>query len=321
MARTQQIPVPLPAVLGHEGRGTVVETGKNVTGFKAGDRVGFSFTSCGHCDHCLSGKPYACRNFNAINFGGVMPDGTKRLSKDGRPISAFFGQSAFAEYAVVSEKNVVRVPYEDIDLALVGPLGCGIQTGAGTVLNYLKPAFGSKIAVFGCGTIGMSAIMAAKIAGCETIIAVGGNPHSLDLARELGATDVVNRKTCEDIPARIKEITAGGADCSVETSGTENFLLAGLRCLAFEGKEAVVGVGGEIHLNAYTDLMQEAKTLAGVIEGDSVPQIFIPKLLSYYRKGLFPFDKLIGFYPFEKINEAGAMAKKEGVIKPVLRME
>ncbi|MGI5990591.1 MAG: NAD(P)-dependent alcohol dehydrogenase [Lachnospiraceae bacterium] len=321
VARTQQIPVPLPAVLGHEGCGIVEKVGPGVTEFKPGDRVGFSYAYCGHCDCCRHGMPYACDEFNDINFGGVMPDHTTRLSKDGKPISTFFGQSSFATHAVVNVNNVIRVPYDDIDLALVGPLGCGIQTGAGTVLNFLKPAFGTSIAVFGCGTVGMSAIMAAKIANCATIIAVGGNPKSLELAKELGATDTINRKTCEDIPAEIKRISGGGVDYSVETSGVENFILAGIRCLRFKGVEAIVGVGGEIHLNIYDDLMAEAKTMTGVIEGDAVSKEFIPKLLTYYHKGLFPFDKLIHFYRFEDINDVVANSKKDGCIKPVLRMD
>lgn len=321
VARTQQIPVPLPAVLGHEGCGVIEKTGPGVTEFKPGDRVAFSYAYCGHCDSCRHGMPYACDEFNDINFGGVMPDHTTRLSKNGKPISTFFGQSSFATHAVVNISNVIRVPYDDIDLALVGPLGCGIQTGAGTVLNFLKPAFGSSIAVFGCGTVGMSAIMGAKIANCAHIIAVGGNPKSLELAKKLGATEVINRKTCEDISAEIKKITGGGADYSVETSGTENFILAGLRCLCFKGVEAIVSVGGEIRMNVYDDLMAEAKTMTGVIEGEAVSKEFIPKLLDYYHKGLFPFDRLIHFYRFEEINDVIANAKKDGCIKPVLRMD
>ncbi|MGI6117268.1 MAG: NAD(P)-dependent alcohol dehydrogenase [Bilifractor sp.] len=321
VARTQQIPVPLPAVLGHEGCGVVEKTGPGVTEFKPGDRVAFSYAYCGHCDNCRHGMPYACDEFNDINFGGVMPDHTTRLSKNGKPISTFFGQSSFATHAIVHISNVIRVPYDDIDLALVGPLGCGIQTGAGTVLNFLKPSFGTSIAVFGCGTVGMSAIMGAKIANCAHIIAVGGNPKSLELAKELGATNVINRRTCEDIPAEIKKITGGGADYSVETSGTENFILAGLRCLCFKGTEAIVSVGGEIRMNVYDDLMSEAKTMTGVIEGEAVSKEFIPKLIDYYHKGLFPFDRLIHFYRFEEINEVIASAKKDGCIKPVLRMD
>ena len=321
VAQTQQIPVPLPAVFGHEGCGIVEKIGEGVTEFKPGDRVGFSYAYCGHCDCCRQGMPYACADFNPINFGGVMPDHTTRLSKNGQPISTFFGQSSFATYAVVHESNAVKVPYDDIDLALVGPLGCGIQTGAGTVLNYLKPKFGSSIAVFGCGTVGMSAIMAAKIAGCAKIIAVGGNPSSLALAKELGATHTINRKECTDLAGRIIEITDGGANYSVETSGVENFILAGLRCLRFKGVECIVGVGGEVKLHFYQDLMAEAKTMAGVIEGEAVSKIFIPQLLEYYHNGLFPFDKLVKFYPFEKINEALADSHNGGCIKAVLRME
>jgi aryl-alcohol dehydrogenase len=320
-ARTQQIPVPLPAVLGHEGCGIVEKTGADVKDIHPGDRVGFSYAYCGHCANCRQGMPYACTEFNRINFGGVMPDYTQRLSKDGKPISTFFGQSSFAEYAVVNESNAIRVPYDDIDLALVGPLGCGIQTGAGTVLNYLKPEFGTSIAVFGCGTVGMSAIMAAKIANCSQIIAVGGNPESLKLAEELGATDTVNRRECTDIAAEIKRVSGGGVNYSVETSGAENFILSGLRCLRFKGVEAIVGIGGEVRVQMYDDLMAEEKTMTGVIEGEAVSKVFIPKLLDYYRKGLFPFDKLIQFYPFEKINEVIQESRKDGCIKPVLRME
>lgn len=321
VAQTQQIEVPLPAVLGHEGCGIVEKVGEGVTEFQVGDRVGFSYAYCGHCDCCRQGMPYACDEFNPINFGGVMPDHTTRLSKNGQPISTFFGQSSFATYAVVHENNAVKVPYDDIDLALVGPLGCGVQTGAGTVLNYLKPKFGSSIAVFGCGTVGMSAIMAAKIANCAQIIAVGGNPSSLELARELGATHTINRKECRDIAGEIKQITNGGVDYSVETSGAENFILTGLRCLKFKGIECIVGVGGEVKMQAYSDLMAEAKTMTGVIEGEAVSKIFIPQLLEYYHKGQFPFDKLVKFYRFEDINEAIQDSHNGGCIKAILRMD
>ena len=320
-ARTQQIPVPLPAVLGHEGCGIVVRTGAEVTDFHPGDKVGFSYAYCGHCDNCRQGMPYACSEFNRINFGGVMPDYTTRISRDGKPISTFFGQSSFAEYAVVDESNAILVPYDDIDLALVGPLGCGIQTGTGTVLNYLKPEFGASIAVFGRGTVGMSAIMAAKIANCSRIIAVGGNPQSLKLAEELGATDTINRRECTDIAGEIKKITDGGVHYSMETSGAEQFILSGLHCLRFKGTEAIVGIGGDVTVQRYDDLMAEEKTMTGVIEGEAVSKVFIPRLLDYYRKGLFPFDKLIRFYPFEKINEVIQDSRKDGCIKPVLRME
>ena len=194
-ARAQVIPVPLPAVLGHEGCGIVEAVGPEVTEFKVGDKVGLSFGFCGHCHNCMTAHQHACENFNAINFGGVQADGTTRLSTlDGKPLATFFGQSSFATHVVVNESSAVKVDYDDIDLALIGPMGCGIQTGAGAVLNRLRPEFGSSIAVFGCGTVGMSAIMAAKIAGREQINAVGGYPKRVGLPQAQGAALTINPK-------------------------------------------------------------------------------------------------------------------------------
>lgn len=319
VAQQQFIPVPLPAVLGHEGCGIVEQVGNQVTEFQPGDHVGISFGFCGECDHCLAAEPYICDHLNEINFGGVMADNTKRISQDGEEISSFFGQSSFATYAVVNQKSAVKVD-KDIDLALVGPLGCGIQTGAGAVLNRLCPKFGSALAVYGCGTVGMSAIMAAKIAGCATIIAIGGNPKSLELAKELGATHTINRKECDDIVAKIKEITNGGADYAIDTSGVSDFVRKALACVRSGGTAVVLGATGDLTINVQAELMGEAKSLIGVVEGDSIPKLFIPKLIAYYRAGKFPFDKLITYYNFEDINQAFEDSHNGKVIKAVLKM-
>lgn len=322
-ARNQVIPVPLPIVLGHEGSGIVTEVGSEVTEFKPGDRVGISFGYCGHCRNCLTGHPNACENLNAINFGGVQPDGTTRLSTlDGKSLATFFGQSSFATYVVTNERSAVKVNYDDIDLGLIGPLGCGIQTGAGAVLNRLRPEFGSSIAVFGCGTVGMSAIMGARIAGCEKIIAVGGNPGSLKLAMELGATHTINRKEVDDIVGLIRnEISPGGVDYAIDTSGVPDFVKKMLASCRFMGTGVVLGATGDVTFNIQAELMGDAKSLIGVLEGDSIPKLFIPKLLDYYKKGMFPFDRLIKYYPFEKINEAFAESGSGKCIKAVLRMD
>ncbi|OOP73865.1 NAD(P)-dependent alcohol dehydrogenase [Clostridium beijerinckii] len=319
VARLQAIPVPLPVVLGHEGCGIVEEVGSSVTEFKKGDRVGFSFGYCGHCENCLSAHQHACENLNAINFGGVMSDGTKRLSKNGQEISSFFGQSSFATYAVVNQNSAVKID-DDIELELAGPLGCGIQTGAGAVLNRLKPSFGSTIAVFGCGTVGMSAIMAAKIAGCSKIIAVGGNPTSLELAKELGATHTINRKETNDIVSEIKKLTNGGCNYAIDTTGVGDFVRKALASVRFLGTAVVLGATGELTINVQEELMGEAKSLIGVVEGDAVPKLFIPKLIQYYKEGKFPFDKLIKFYDFEDINKAFEDSHNGKVIKAVLKM-
>ena len=296
------------------------EVGEGVKDFKKGDRVSFSFGFCGHCENCLSAHQHACENFNAINFGGVMADGTKRLSQNRVELSSFFGQSSFATYAVVHQDSTIKVTDDTIDLALLGPLGCGIQTGAGAVLNRLKPAVGSSIAVFGCGTVGMSAIMAAKIAGCDKIIAVGGNKKSLELALELGATHTVNRKECDDIVAEVKKITNGGTHYSIDTTGVGDFVRKALASVRFMGTCVVLGATGDLTINVQQELMGDAKSLIGIVEGDSIPKLFIPKLIEYYKKGQFPFDHLIKFYDFKDINEAFAASHNGEVIKAVLKM-
>src|SRR5690606_10257154 len=208
-------PSPYPVVLGHEGAGIVEKVGDNVTTLAPGDHVVMSFAHCGKCDNCLTGHPTVCAIFNDLNFGGRMEDGTARLHQGDADLSTFFGQSSFGTCAVAHERNVVKVD-KDVDLALLGPLGCGIQTGAGTVLNRLKPGFGTSIAGYGCGAVGLSAIMAAKIAGCLRIFAVDVHDNRLQLARELGATHAFNGKKV-DVVEEIKAATGGGTEYAVET--------------------------------------------------------------------------------------------------------
>jgi len=319
LVRTQAIPAPLPAVLGHEGCGIVEKTGADVKEFKPGDKVAFSFGSCGKCDCCLEGRPTLCDHFSMVNFGGVQLDGTSRLSQNGKPLASFFGQSSFAEYAVVNERGAVKVP-DGVPLEIAGPLGCGLQTGAGAVLNRLKPRPGSAIAVFGCGSVGLSALMAAKISGCATIIAVDRVQSRLDASLELGATHVVGSKQGEDIVSRIREITGSGADCSIDASGSGICTRMALNCTRRGSSTVLIGGGGEMTLNAEMDVMADAKSLVGVVEGDSNPKLFIPELMEHYLAGRFPFNELITFYDFEDINTAMNDSLSGKTIKAVLRM-
>lgn len=309
---------PYPVVLGHEGAGVVDKVGENVAGVAPGDHVVLSFAHCGHCDNCLTGHPTVCATFNVLNFGGRMEDGTARLHQGGGELSTFFGQSSFGTYAVAHERNVVKVD-KDVDLAILGPLGCGIQTGAGTVLNRLKPEFGTSIAVYGCGAVGLSAIMAARIAGCPRIFAVDIHDNRLDLARELGATHAFNGKDI-DVVKEIKDASNGGSHYAVETTGAPPVVRQCLKALRPLGTAAIVGVTPEMQIDVHNDLMAEGKSMVGVIEGDSVPRVFIPKLLDFYKAGEFPFDRLVRFYKFSEINEAFEDSKSGVTIKPVLRM-
>ena len=320
IARDQYYPVPLPAVLGHEGSGIVEKIGAGVTSVEPGDHVVISFSYCGHCKNCLAGRPFVCEQFFALNVGGAMGDNTHRMHHNDRPISHFFGQSSFAQYSIVAENNLVKVE-KDIDVSLLGPLGCGIQTGAGAVLNKLKPFVGSSFAVFGCGTVGLSALMAAKAIGSTKIIAVDVHENRLELARELGATHTINSKY-ENPVDRILEITGEGVNYAVETSGRVEVLRQTIDVLTFQGATAVIGappMGSEANIDV-NDILLKEKTIVGVVEGDSIPQIFIPQLLELYKQGKFPFDKLVKYYDFENINQAIHDSESGLVIKPILKM-
>ncbi|MEN8698114.1 NAD(P)-dependent alcohol dehydrogenase [Bacillus infantis] len=309
---------PFPVVLGHEGSGIVEKVGAGVKTIEPGDHVVLSFASCGHCENCLTGHPTVCTEFNDLNFGGKMEDETHRLHQHDHELSTFFGQSSFGTYAVANERNVVKVD-KDVDLALLGPLGCGIQTGSGTVLNRLKPDFGTSIAVYGTGAVGLSGIMAAKITGCRHIIAIDIHDSRLEKAKELGATHVINSKN-EDVVERIKEITNGGVHYGLETTGVPVVVRQGLRALRPLGTLAIVGVTPEMEINVHEEIMAEGKTMVGVIEGDAVPQLFIPQLVDYYKNGMFPFDKLVEFYDFSDINQAFEDSKKGLAIKPIVKI-
>jgi aryl-alcohol dehydrogenase len=315
VAQTQEIPVPLPAVFGHEGSGVIVELGPGVRSLKKGDHVAASYAYCGDCDNCIAGHYAKCERMGPLNFGGVMDDGTTRLFKDGKPLSCFFGQSSFAEYMVVNQRNTVKID-PDIPLVMAAPLGCGVQTGAGTILNRFKPPFGSTIAVLGCGSVGMSAIMAARLIGCSRIIAVGGNPQSLVLAREIGATDAINRKEVSDLSAVLKELSGGGLHYLFDTSGVLELVTAGLK--AMRPGSTFCSVGASFMSRNIPLSLFMGKNIVSVTEGDAVSKLFIPQMIDYYKAGRFPIDKLISCYEFKDINQAIQDSHDGKIIKGVI---
>lgn len=301
-----------PAVLGHEGAGVIEEIGSEVTELQKGDHVVVSFASCGECDNCLANHPAHCRYYADLNLNSHIDHDTNQL------VSRFFGQSSFATYSLANQRNVVKID-KDMDLALAAPLGCGLQTGASTVLNVLKPEAGSSIAVFGVGAVGLSAIMAAKIAGCENIIAIDLHDNRLELAEELGATATINSGKDVNVAEKIKEITGTGVQRVLDTTGVDMVVEQAILSLDTFGKLATVVT--DYSLNIPLEILAlKGGSIIGTSQGDAIPQKFIPELISYYKKGQFPFDRMVKFYDFEQINKAFEESENGSVIKPVLKI-
>jgi aryl-alcohol dehydrogenase len=322
IVRDQYYPFPLPGVLGHEGAGIVEEVGANVTNVVPGDHVVLTYMSCGQCRYCERGEPAYCCDFFMLNVGGARKDGTTATcDAHGHALhDHFFGQSSFGTYAIAHGRNVIKVA-KDVPLEILGPLGCGIQTGAGAILNALQVGVGDSVAVFGVGGVGLSAVMAARTAGAATIIALDVTPSRLKLALELGATHVVDSGK-EDAVHAVRRIGGGGVDYTLDTSGKPSVLRQAIDALGIRGTCGVVGappLGTEASFDI-NSLMIPGRSIRGICEGDSVATEFIPQLIELYGQGRFPFDRLIKFYEFGDINTAIDDAAKGRTIKPVLRM-
>lgn len=319
ISRDQIYPVPLPCVFGHEGSGVVENIGSNVSKVAKGDHVVLTFGACGECRNCIKGIPSRCLKIFECNFSGCRDDGslTYKQGKD-KVHASFFSQSSFAQYAIARQQNTVKVT-KDSPLEILGPLGCGIQTGAGAVLNTLKPVAGSSIAIFGCGSVGMAALMAAKAVSCGQIIAIDLIPERLQLAKELGATLTLE---ADKVPVieKIHELTGDGVDYSVECTAIPTVFRQAVDCLNNTGICALVGAaapGEEVSLDMNSIMF--GRTVTGVIEGDGVPDEFIPQLIELHQQDLFPFERLIEFYPLDDIQQAVEDMESGKVIKPVLR--
>ncbi|HEX7741485.1 MAG TPA: NAD(P)-dependent alcohol dehydrogenase [Sphingobium sp.] len=312
------LPVPKPVVLGHEGAGRVVAVGEGVESLKAGDPVVLSFASCGRCRSCGDHQPAYCHQFVPINFLGTRLDGTTALrDADGPVHSHIFGQSSFATHAIVPARNCVRVP-DDAPLDLLGPLGCGFLTGAGAVWNALAVREGDSIAILGVGAVGLAAIMAARINGAGRIIAVDRSPDRARLACELGAKEayVADGRSLTDL---------GLADLDhvIDTTGNASLIEQAIALLAPRGQMGLVAAFAPDTTIRFdgAHLMSAGRVVRGIVEGSSDPHEIIPKMIAHWRAGQFPIEKLVEFFPFDRIEDAIAAAESGQAIKPVLRMQ
>lgn len=290
------------AVLGHEGAGIVEQVGEAVSRFKPGDRVALSFHSCGSCTCCLDRHPAYCDQFFPLNFGGVRVDGSRTITGDGEPIAgSFFGQSSFASRVLAYERNAVLLP-DDMSFEIAAPFGCGVQTGAGAVINSMACREGSSLLILGGGSVGLSAVMAGAVQKCRSVIVVEPHAERRRLALEIGATHAVD-PAAGAVVEQVRAIVPGGVDYALDTSGRLDVITLGLEALGARGVLGLVAGGGIMNLDL-VGLVKAGKSIMGIIEGDSEPELFIPYLMRLQRGGRFPFEKLIKTYPFAEINQA-----------------
>jgi aryl-alcohol dehydrogenase len=313
--------LPYPIVCGHEGAGIVEAVGAAVTDLAPGDPVVISFPWCGECEPCRAERISYCTNARALKSGGRRADGSTPMHRpDGAPVySCFFQQSSFATFAVAPAKDVVKIR-RDAPIDMLGPLGCGLQTGAGAVLNVMRPREGQSLVVSGVGGVGLAGLMAGKIAGCDPIIAVDRLPARLALARELGATHALESNGAETL-AEIRKITGGGVHFALETSASPEVFRLAIDALRGLGTCVLVGsarAGTEVSFEM--PWLQGGRTVRGVIQGDSWPREFIPRLVDLFMDGRFPLDRLVTRYDLADINRAVADAASGAAIKPVLAM-
>lgn len=320
VARDRLIPIPLPAVLGHEGAGVVEKIGAGVTEVAVGDHVIMSFNSCGSCPRCEQQLPPYCSQFPQLNYLGSRLDGSSGLSQHGQAVSGhFFGQSSFASHALANVRNIVKVD-ADLPLEILGPLGCGLQTGAGGVIRALACPKGSSIVILGGGPVGLAAVMAAVIQQCAEIILVEPVAARRELARELGAHHLIDPSQ-GNITEQILKIVPGGVDFAFESSGRGEVVEAALASLGSHGLLGLVGVPPSVETSLNVNLVSlitYGHRIHGIIEGDSDIHSFLPELLEHYRAGRFPFDKLIQTYPLSEINQAIEDQSQGRCIKAVL---
>jgi aryl-alcohol dehydrogenase len=306
-------------VFGHEGAGVVEAVGAGVTSVRPGDHVVLSPDSCGTCSECYRGHPFRCHSGVRRNFSGARRDGTTALRAGDTPVhSHFMGQSSFSSHALAGIRTVTVVDRE-LDFELAPAFACGVSTGAGTVLFGLQPEAGSSIGVFGTGNVGLAAIMAARVAGCTTIVAVDRDPRRLELAQELGATHVIESDGSH-LAKQVRSAFKFGFDHAVEATGVPAVSDAAVMSLAAGGVCAQIGVppaGTTLALDV-NHLAQIGVGIRGFPWGGQVPQVLIPRLVELHRQGRFPVDRIVTKYPFGEIQRAVEDVESGAAIKPIL---
>jgi len=314
-----------PSILGHEGGGIVEAVGEGVTSVTVGDHVIPLYTpECGQCKFCLSGKTNLCQAIRSTQGKGLMPDGTSRFSKDGKPIFHYMGTSTFSEYTVLPEIAVAKIS-KDAPLEKVCLLGCGVTTGIGAVMNTAKVEAGATVAVFGLGGIGLSAIIGAVMAKASRIIAVDLNPAKFEIARQLGATDCVNPRDYDrPIQDVIVDLTDGGVDYSFECIGNVKVMRSALECCHKGWGESVIigvaGAGEEISTRPFQ--LVTGRVWRGSAFGGVRGRSELPGYVERAQRGEIPLDTFITHtMGLDQINEAFELMHEGKSIRTVIHFD
>ncbi len=315
-------PRQMPMALGHEAAGEVVEVGANVKDLAAGDHVILVFVpSCGHCIPCAEGRPALCEPGARSNGAGTLLTGDIRLSKAGKPIHHHIGVSAFAEYAVVARESAIKIdrslPFEEAAL-----FGCAVITGAGAVINTAKVPAGSSAAIIGLGGVGLMSMLALRLSGCRTIVAIDMLDDKLDLARQLGATHAVNARDpkCAE---HVRDLTGGGVDFAFEMASSVKALELAYRITRRGGTTVTGSLPHPTHTFALpaTNLVAEERTLKGSYVGSCVPARDIPRFIALYQQGLLPVDRLMSErIGLDQINEGFDRLADGGTVRQIVTL-
>jgi Zn-dependent alcohol dehydrogenase len=310
-----------PAVLGHEGAGIVEATGPGVS-LSAGTRVALSWMpSCGSCEECLRDLPHLCRTtWNAMGHGGLL-DGTTRLSRNGEPVFHYSLLSTFADRAIVPARSCIPIP-TDVPFEVAGLVGCAVTTGIGAVWNTAGVRPGDRVAVIGCGGVGLSAVLGAAAAGAEPIVAVDLAESKRTTALALGATSVVPWQGDADATAEaVRKASGGGVDVAVEATGRPEAGRAAFLSTRARGAAVLIGIpraDAEISLPALSIPRLERRVL-GSIYGSSRPERDFPRILDLYRSGRLPLDRLVSHrLPLERVGDAFDLMRTGEAVRVVL---
>jgi Zn-dependent alcohol dehydrogenase len=313
-----------PAVLGHEGAGVVDAVGEGVSRVRVGDHVALSWIPwCGECEECARDLPQLCASVWPAMFSGGLMDGTPRLSRDGEPVYHYSLLSTFADACVVPERSCIPIA-EDVPFDVAALVGCAVSTGAGAVWRTAGVQEGDRVAIFGCGGVGLSALLAAVAVGAEPVVAVDAAPQKLEVARSLGSTDTVSwQGSAEATAEAVREASGGGVDYAIEATGRPEAMEAAFLSTRTRGAAVLIGIpreGATLSLEAVTIPRMERRVL-GSIYGSTKPERDFPRTLDLFREGRLPLDRLISHrLPLEEVERGFELMHSGDALRVVLEL-